>query len=296
MLQTMLCLKSQQGITNLINNCILIFKKELKKAPFLFYLCAQQMARYFLSLSYNGATYNGWQSQQNTPNTIQQVLEEKINLILKDTIELVGCGRTDAGVHAKQYIAHFDCESANLFEQKQHYIYKFNTILPNTIAINDIIKVADTAHARFDAIERTYYYFIHQHKNPFTDKFSTYVYGNLDVDLMNIAAATLLEYTDFTSFSKLHAQTKTNNCKITKAVWLKSNPHEWRFTITADRFLRGMVRAIVGTLLLVGKNKITIQEFRQIIEDKDRQRAGNNVPAEALFLTGIKYPKHIYAG
>ncbi len=252
------------------------------------------MQRYFLSLSYNGSTYNGWQIQNNTPNTIQQVLEEKIGMIMKEKIELVGCGRTDTGVNAKNYIAHFDSKILDLHQNKIHLIYKFNRVLPICISINDFLLVKENAHARFDAIERTYYYFIHQHKNPFIENFSTYVYGDIDFELMNKAAKILYEYNDFTSFSKLHTQTKTNNCKISKAVWQKTNSNEWRFVITADRFLRGMVRAIVGTLLLVGKNKITLQEFKNIIESKDRSNAGNNAPAEALFLTGIKYPNHIY--
>ncbi len=217
-----------------------------------------------------------------------------MSMIMKEKIELVGCGRTDTGVNAKNYIAHFDSNYLDLAQNKKHWIYKINTVLPTSISINDIVLVKENAHARFDAIERTYYYFIHQHKNPFIENFSTYVYGDVDFELMNKAAKILYDYNDFTSFSKLHTQTKTNNCKITKAVWQKTNVNEWRFVITADRFLRGMVRAIVGTLLLVGKNKITLQEFKNIIECKDRSKAGNNAPAEALFLTGIKYPKHIY--
>lgn len=252
------------------------------------------MARYFLTLSYNGLNFNGWQIQDNTPNTVQQVLEEKIALILKEKIELLGCGRTDAGVNAKNFIAHFDSHCKDLIENKSHWIYKFNTILPPTISIQNIQKVKDDAHARFSATQRTYYYYLNQQKNPFKDTFTWFVYGNLDFELMNKAAAMLLEYTDFTSFSKLHTQTKTNNCKISKAVWQKSEEHEWRFTISADRFLRGMVRAIVGTLVMVGKNKITLSDFRKIIEAKDRKVAGNNAPSNALFLVGIKYPKELY--
>jgi tRNA pseudouridine38-40 synthase len=257
------------------------------------YLC--QMARYFLKLSYNGTAYNGWQIQENTPNTIQQVLQDKMSLLLKENIELVGCGRTDTGVHAKNYIAHFDCQSKNLIANKEHWIYKFNTLLPSDIAVHNIYQVDDKTHARFDALSRTYYYFIRRNKNPFTDRYSYYVFGDLDFELMNKAAAILLEYTDFTSFSKLNSQTKTNNCKITKAVWQKSGEQEWRFTIRADRFLRGMVRAIVGTLLMVGKNKLSLHDFRNIIEAKNRAKAGNNAPAHALFLTGIEYPKDCYS-
>lgn len=253
------------------------------------------MARYFLKLSYNGTHFNGWQVQDNTANTVQQVLQEKMSLLLKEEIELVGCGRTDAGVHAKNYIAHFDSDCKDLITNKSHWLYKFNTILPPEISVQNITEVDEEAHARFDAVSRTYYYFLHQQKNPFIERFSYYVHGDVDFELMNKAALILLEYQDFTSFSKLHTQTKTNNCKITKAVWQKIGENEWRFTIRADRFLRGMVRAIVGTLLQVGRNKITIEEFKKIIEAKDRARAGNNVPGNALFLTAIEYPKKLYS-
>lgn len=253
------------------------------------------MTRYFLKLSYNGTKFNGWQAQDNTGNTVQQVIQEKMSLLLKEDIELVGCGRTDAGVHAKNYIAHFDTAYKDLITNKAHWIYKFNTILPSEISIQNISEVDEAAHARFDAISRTYFYFLHQQKHPFIERFSYYVYGDVDFELMNKAAHLLLNNQDFTSFSKLHTQTKTNNCKITKAVWQKIGEHEWRFTIRADRFLRGMVRAIVGTLLQVGRNKITIEEFKKIIEAKDRTKAGVNVPANALFLAAIEYPKKLYS-
>jgi tRNA pseudouridine38-40 synthase len=254
------------------------------------------MARYFINLSYNGAAYNGWQIQENTPNTIQQILQDKLSMLLKENIEIVGCGRTDTGVHAKYYVAHFDSNCADLISNQKHWVYKFNTVLPHDICVHKIEAVKYDTHARFHATERTYHYFLHQQRNPFIENLSWYVYGDLDFELMNKAALELFNYTDFTSFSKLHSQVKTNNCKITKAVWLKCGVNEWRFTITADRFLRGMIRAIVGTLLLVGKNKITIEEFKNIIEAKDRKRAGNNAPEHALFLTGIRYPKEIYLG
>lgn len=252
------------------------------------------MARFFLTLSYNGAHFNGWQVQDNTPYTVQQVLEEKLSMLLKEKIEITGCGRTDTGVHAKNYVAHFNSHCMDLISNKKHWMYKFNTVLPSSIGIQNIQKVRDEAHARYNAESRTYYYFIHQHKNPFIENYSWYVYGDIDFELMNKAAKVLSEYTDFTSFSKLHTQNKTNNCRITKAVWQKVAENEWRFTISADRFLRGMVRAIVGTLLLVGKNKITIDGLKKIIEAKDRNVAGQNVPAHALFLTGLKYPKDLF--
>lgn len=252
------------------------------------------MARFFLTLSYNGTGYNGWQVQENTPNTVQQVLQEKLSMILKEKIEIMGCGRTDAGVHAKNFVAHFNSHCADLVVNKLQWIYKFNTVLPVNVSIQNIQQVKEDAHARFHAQERTYYYFLHRQKNPFIENYSWYVYGDIDFELMNKAALILLEFTDFTSFSKIHTQNKTNNCKITKAVWQKVADNEWRFTIRADRFLRGMVRAIVGTLMLVGKNKITLSDFNKIIEAKDRSVAGQNVPAHALFLTGIKYPKELF--
>jgi tRNA pseudouridine38-40 synthase len=253
------------------------------------------MARYFLTLSYNGRDFNGWQTQENTPNTIEQVLEEKLSMLLREPIDLIGCGRTDAGVNAKNYIAHFDSHYSDLISNKDHWIYKINTVLPQSISIQNIQKVKDEIHARFYATERIYYYYLNQKKDPFKDPFSWYVYGELDFERMNTAAACLLDYTDYTSFSKVHSQSKTNNCKITKAVWQKSGTYEWRFTICADRFLRGMVRAIVGTLVMVGKHKISVDDFKKIIEAKDRQVAGNNAPPTGLFLVGIKYPKDVYA-
>ncbi len=253
------------------------------------------MSRYFLTLSYNGKDYNGWQAQKNTLNTVQHILHEKLHLILSQKIELVGCGRTDTGVSAKNYVAHFDYDLKNLIEKKEQYLHKFNTILPETISINTIQKVVSEAHARFDATDRTYHYFLHQQKNPFSQNFSYYFFGGLDFELMNTAAKELYNYSDFTSFSKLHAQTSTNNCTITKALWEEIEKNKWRFTITANRFLRGMVRAVVGTLLLVGKHKITIVEFKKIIEAKNRALAGNNVPAHPLFLVEINYPKTIFS-
>lgn len=254
------------------------------------------MSRFFLTLSYNGGSYNGWQVQENTPNTIQQVLEEKLSMLLKEQISLTGCGRTDTGVNARNFVAHFNSSCSDLISNRNHWIYKFNTVLPPTISIQNIQAVKENAHARYDATQRVYYYYLSRKKNPFRDAFTWYVYGDLDFDLMNEAAKVLLSYSDFSSFSKSNTQVKTNQCKITEAVWAPCGPDEWRFTIKADRFLRGMVRAIVGTLVMVGKNKITIDDLKKIIEARDRKAAGNNAPANALFLSGIKYPKEIYIG
>jgi tRNA pseudouridine38-40 synthase len=256
------------------------------------YLCV--MARYFLTVSYNGTHFNGWQIQDNTPNTVEQVLEEKMGMILRESVDLTGCGRTDTGVNARNFVAHFDSSCPDLISNKKHWIYKFNTVLPPGIAVHDIREVQPHAHARFDATQRVYYYFISQAKNPFRDQFTWYVHGDLDFELMNRAAQILLRHNDFTSFSKLHTQNKTNLCRITRAVWIRSGTHEWRFSISADRFLRGMVRAIVGTLIMVGRSKISLSEFEKIILAADRNAAGANAPPHALFLTAIEYPKHVY--
>lgn len=252
------------------------------------------MARYFLTLSYNGRNFNGWQVQDNTPNTVEQVLEEKLGMLLKEPVDIIGCGRTDTGVHARNYVAHFDTNTPDIISNKSHWIYKINTVLPADIAVSDIQAVQPTAHARFDALSRTYFYFVSRKKDPFRDPFTWYVYGDLDFEQMNKAAERLLGQHDFTSFSKLHTQTKTNNCTVTKAIWQKTGTNEWRFTITADRFLRGMVRAIVGTLVMVGKSKLSVADFEKIILALDRKAAGNNAPANALFLTGIAYPTNLF--
>lgn len=252
------------------------------------------MARYFLTISYDGSNYNGWQIQQNTPNTIQHVLENKLSLILGEKISVIGCGRTDTGVHAKNYVAHIELLKPLEKENDSHLLYKLNKILPPDISILKINAVHETAHARFDAVERTYYYYLSQQKNPFRKAYTYFLFGEIDIDLMNEAALILLKHEDFKCFSKVNTDNKTTNCKITYAKWLACGENEWFFKIKANRFLRGMVRAIVGTLILVGRKKITLNEFEKIIESKDRTKAGQNVPANALFLSGIKYPKHIY--
>lgn len=252
------------------------------------------MPRYFIQLAYNGTNYHGWQVQDNTPNTVQQVLQDKLSMILNQTIEIVGCGRTDSGVHAKDYYAHFDCNIPDLHQGERTYLFKLNKVLPLDIAIKKIYLVADSANARFDAESRTYEYFIHRTKNPFIHSSSLYVFGDLNIELMNDAALHLLSVKDFTSFSKVNTQTFTNNCEVTFASWIKLNEEEFVFKITANRFLRNMVRAVVGTLLDIGKGKLTIQEFKQIIENKNRSDAGMSAPGHALYLSDIKYPNHIF--
>lgn len=246
--------------------------------------------RYFIQLAYKGTNYHGWQMQPNAP-TVQETLEKALYTILKEKIETVGAGRTDTGVHARFFMAHFECSKEQL-DQDKKIIAGLNGILPLDISVQKILPVSQDTHARFSAISRTYEYHIHQKKDPFLDDFSYYLYGDLDIEKMNRAAELLSDYTDFTSFSKLHTDVQTNDCKIIQAGWNKEG-HRLIFTIKADRFLRGMVRAIVGTLLEVGFDKICLAEFRKIIEDKDRSKAGFSVPAHGLILVDIEYPEEL---
>lgn len=252
--------------------------------------------RYFINLSYDGKNYHGWQIQPRAI-TVQEVLNKALSTLLREQIEVVGAGRTDAGVNASMMIAHFDCqkEFAEDAEDKNSLVqlrYRLNKLLPSDITIHDIYAVTADAHARFSATSRTYHYYIITEKSPF----EPYAYRfpqPLDFEKMNEACKVLFEYIDFTSFSKLHTDVKTNNCKIMEARWEQVSDIKWRFTITADRFLRNMVRAIVGTLVDVGRGAITIEDFRKIIEKKDRCSAGTSVPGNALFLCNITYPDSI---
>ena len=245
------------------------------------------MQRYFLKLAYNGKAYHGWQFQPNAV-TIQQVLEHALTMFLRDTILLVGCGRTDAGVHAALYYAHFDTET--VFDEAL-LVKRLNAFLRNDIFIFDCFKVPFELHARFSAVYRTYHYYITTRKDPFRQEFTCPIYRPLNFDKMNEAAAMLLEYVDFSAFSKSHTETKTNNCTVIKAVWEQTEAeHVWVFKITANRFLRNMVRAVVGTLLEVGYGNISLEAFQTIIESKSRQEAATSAPAEALFLQEVKYP------
>ncbi|HBX52490.1 MAG TPA: tRNA pseudouridine(38-40) synthase TruA [Bacteroidales bacterium] len=246
--------------------------------------------RYFIELSYLGKNYHGWQLQKNAV-TIQGTLDKVLSLLLNSEMETIGAGRTDTGVHAKYFVAHFDSEVE--FDLLQ-LCFKLNSFLPKDISVKTIFPVPSEAHSRFDAISRTYQYFLCTEKNPFMLDFAAYFFHPLDIGLMNSAAMILFEYSDFTSFSKLHSDTKTNNCKIMKAVWEEQEKGVFVFTIQADRFLRNMVRAIVGTLLDVGHKKISLNDFRKIIEDKNRCNAGQSVPPQGLFLTDIEYPDGMY--
>lgn len=241
--------------------------------------------RYFITFSYDGTSYHGWQIQPHSIS-VQEELQKAISTLLRQTIEVVGAGRTDTGVHARKMIAHFDFETEVDCTQ---LVYKLNKILPRDIAVQKVEKVADDMHARFSATSRTYHYFVNMAKDPFLRAYSWQVYGEPDFELMNEAAKVLMEYRDFTSFSKVNTDTKTNDCTITEAHWDRVGVYQWRFTITANRFLRNMVRAIVGTLLEVGRGRMTIDQLRHVIEAKDRCRAGDSVPGNALFLVEVKY-------
>ena len=244
------------------------------------------MQRYLLKLTYNGAAYHGWQFQPNAV-TIQHVLEQALSMFLKDTISLIGCGRTDTGVHAAVYYAHFDTET--VFDETL-LVKRLNAFLRKDIFIYDCVKVSADFHARFSAVFRTYHYYISTRKDPFRQQFACPVYRKIDFDKMNAAAAILLKYIDFSAFSKSSTDTKTNNCKMMKAVWEQTETeHIWVFKITANRFLRNMVRAIVGTLLEVGYGNISLERFRNIIESKSRQEACTSAPADALFLWEVGY-------
>lgn len=242
--------------------------------------------RYFLEFAYNGTHYHGWQLQPDAI-TVQEVLTKAISTLLRTPIELVGAGRTDAGVHAKQMYAHFDYEQS--FD-KNSLVQRMNSFLPEDIVVYAIHTVADDAHARFDATARTYEYHIHQFKDAFCHTGSYYHFRALNVELMNQAAQILFEYEDFECFSKTHTDVFTFNCTIYKAQWDVLPDNKLVFTVSANRFLRNMVRAIVGTLVNVGIGKITLDDFRQIIESKDRGQAGFSVPGKGLYLTQVSYP------
>ena len=241
--------------------------------------------RYFIKLAYKGTNYFGWQYQPDAIS-VQETLNKALSTLLKTNIDILGAGRTDSGVHAKEMFAHFDYETE--IDTKK-IVYKLNSFLPKDIAIFDLIKVHDDAHARFDATKRTYEYHIHTKKNAFESDDSWYYSLPLDVEKMNEACKILFEYTDFECFSKTHTDVNTFNCKIFEANW-KQNEDKLVFTIAADRFLRNMVRAIVGTMINIGSGKVSLNDFRKIIESKNRSKAGFSVPAHGLYLTKIEYP------
>jgi tRNA pseudouridine38-40 synthase len=241
--------------------------------------------RYFIEFAYNGKKYFGFQIQPDAIS-VQEILNKALHTLLRESIEIVGAGRTDSGVHATQMFAHFD---SSIIPDKKQFIHRLNSFLPKDIVIYNMHEVSTTAHARFDATSRTYEYHIHTYKNPFMHERSWYVQQPLNIQLMNEAAKILLEYEDFECFSKVHTDVKTFICKITEAYWTQEDT-KLKFTITADRFLRNMVRAIVGTLINIGLEKITLTDFRKIIESKNRSQAGFSVPAHGLYLVRVNYP------
>jgi len=247
------------------------------------------MHRYFAQLRFKGTAYHGWQVQPNALS-VQETVEKALSTILREEISVVGAGRTDTGVHASFYVLHFDVSEE--IRDAQKLVIRLNGFLPPDIAIQQLRPVPENVHARFSAVSRTYHYYITTEKNSFQTETAFYYHGNLEVRKMNDAAQMLLEYDDFTSFSRLHSDVKTNRCKIFNAEWQKEG-EMLIFKIKADRFLRNMVRAIVGTLLEVGKGKLSLEDFRKIIEKKNRGAAGASAPAHGLFLADIEYPEEL---
>ena len=240
--------------------------------------------RYFIEFAYNGTAYHGWQKQLNV-GSVQQTLEEALSTLLREKIETTGAGRTDTGVHASQAFAHFD---ASEIPDREDLVYRLNSILPRDIAVRRVIPLHDQAHARFDARRRTYHYLIHTQKEVFLENLSWQFSPALDVDRMNRAASVLPLYNDFECFSKVDTDVHSFICRIAKAYW-EPTPQGLKFTISADRFLRNMVRAIVGTLIDIGRGRIPEDALERIIESRDRCQAGFSAPAHGLYLAEIQY-------
>jgi tRNA pseudouridine38-40 synthase len=251
---------------------------------------AQLSNRYFIKLSFLGTNYHGWQKQENA-NSVQCVLADALSVVLKEKIEVTGAGRTDAGVHAKEFFAHFDTRCLDE-KQRMDLVFHLNGYLPYDIAIREIIPVRSGAHSRFSAVSRTYQYILAQKKDPFYDGLAFYYSFPLDIEKMNEGAAILKLNNDFTSFAKVNSDSRTNICMITDIFW-KINGDLLVFTITANRFLRNMVRAIVGTLIDLGRNRIQLSDLEEIILSKNRSAAGYSVPACGLYLTSVVYPEDI---
>jgi len=247
--------------------------------------------RYFLFLSYKGTNFHGWQIQPASV-TVQKTLDTALSLVLNEEINTIGAGRTDSGVHALVFCAHFDSIKADLLSDKK-ILFKLNRLLPPDIAVKSLRMVLPDVNARYNAISRTYEYYISRTKDPFSESSSWFIYGDIDIAIMNDACRLLMRHSDFTSFSRLHSDTKTNICKIYSANWIDKGD-KLIFRITADRFLRNMVRAIVGTMIDLGFGKIDLATLEEIILAKDRCRAGKSAPAKGLFLTDIEYPEEIF--
>ena len=241
--------------------------------------------RYFITFSYDGTRYHGWQIQPNG-DSVQERLERALSTLLRREVNVTGAGRTDAGVHARVMVAHFDFEEAI---DCQQLCYKLNRLLPFDIAVQEVKQVSDDMHARFSATSRTYHYYIHTKKDPFRRAYSCEIHYPLDFALMNEAGKILTTYEDFGAFCKSHTDVKTTICHVTEARWVQTSETAWYFRITANRFLRNMVRAVVGTLIDVGRGKLSIEEFRKVIEGKRRTEAGESMPGNALFLEDVRY-------
>ncbi len=241
--------------------------------------------RYFIFLGYDGKNYHGWQVQPNG-NSVQAELQKALSILLRQSIEVVGAGRTDAGVHAVDMAAHFDTDLP--IDCDQLY-YKLNRLLPCDISVRTVSEVSPDMHARFSAKARTYYYYIHTRKDPFVRQHSCFIHYQLDFDLMNEAGRMLTTYSDFGAFCKTHTDVKTTLCQVNRAEWERIDDHHYRFVITANRFLRNMVRAVVGTLIDVGRHRVTLDQLREIIESGKRTEAGESMPAHALFLQKVEY-------
>ena len=247
------------------------------------------MARYFLFFSYDGAAYHGWQVQPNAVS-VQQRLDGVLTTLLRRPVETVGAGRTDTGVHASMMAAHFDADGLDAAWLAD----KLNRLLPPDIAVSAVREVRPDAHARFDAVGRTYHYHVYTGKQPFLRHYAARLFFQPDYDLMNRAASELLAESDFSSFCKAHTDARTRICRLSRARWVSLTPDHWRFEITADRFLRNMVRAVVGTLLDVGRGRLSLDDFRRVIASRDRCAAGESVPAHALFLVDVRYPDDLF--
>ena len=249
--------------------------------------------RYFVTFSYDGGRYHGWQIQPNGVS-VQEKLQEALSTLLREEISVTGAGRTDTGVHARMMVAHFDLPSNCKFDGTdgvdcEQLTYKLNRLLPQDIAVQKVEAVSDEMHARFSAKWRTYHYYIHTRKEPFLRAYSCEMHYPLDFAKMNEAAQRLLGYEDFGAFCKSGADVKTTLCTVTKAEWIQTSPTTWYFEITANRFLRNMVRAVVGTLIDVGRGRLSVDEFCKVIEGKKRTEAGESMPGHALFLENIVY-------
>ncbi len=246
------------------------------------------MVRYFLELAYDGTNYHGWQIQPNAAS-VQATINDALHKALRRQVYIIGAGRTDTGVHASYYVAHFETDEP--IEDVGFVLHRLNVILPPDVAVYSLQSVAPDLHSRFSAQKRTYKYYLSTRKIPFTRNYCYRPNFKLDFALMNEAASHLLSYHDFTSFARLHADTATNECTVTRAEWTQTGCDEWVFTISANRFLRNMVRAIVGTLIDVGRGRLTVGDFVTIIEAKNRCKASTSAPAQALFLHDIEYPE-----